>query len=164
SNADQVGLHSNLFKLLVNDWRTHFNNPEMPFYYVQLSSIERPNWGLFRDSQRRLLEIPHTGMAVSYDIGHKTDVHPKKKWIVGKRLANSTLSKSYDFDLAYSGPFLDFVNVNGNQLEVHFSHGEGLSTTTNKAVKDIFIAGADQQFVPAESKIVNDILVLWSSE
>lgn len=164
SNAEHVGLHSNLFKLLVNDWRRHFNNPEMPFYYVQLSSMERPNWGLFRDSQRRLLEIPHTGMAVSYDVGNKTDVHPTKKWVLGKRLATIALSESYDFDLAYSGPLLDFANVNGHQLEVHFTHGKGLSTTTNSSVKDVFIAGADQKFVPAESKIVNDVLVIWSSE
>lgn len=41
---------------------------ELPFYFVQLSSIDRPSWTWFRDSQRRLMaEIPHTGMAVSSD-------------------------------------------------------------------------------------------------
>ena len=42
----------------------------MPFYYVQLSSIARPSWPWFRDSQRRMMaEIPNTGMAVSSDYG-----------------------------------------------------------------------------------------------
>ncbi|MEO5789095.1 GDSL-type esterase/lipase family protein [Gelidibacter sp.] len=164
SNAEQVGLHSNLFKMLVNDWRRHFNNADLPFYYVQLSSIERPNWGLFRDSQRKLLTIPHTGMAVSYDVGNKTDVHPTKKWIVGKRLSNIALHKDYNVDIAFSGPLLDFVNVKGSTLEVHFKHGEGLKTTDNKAVKDVFIAGSDKKFVSAKSKIVNNTLVVWSPE
>ncbi|MGV8814533.1 MAG: GDSL-type esterase/lipase family protein [Gelidibacter sp.] len=164
SNAEQVQLHSNLFKMLVNDWRTHFNNAALPFYYVQLSSIDRYNWGLFRDSQRRLLELPNTGMAVSYDVGDQTDVHPRKKWVVGKRLSNIALHKDYNLDIAFSGPLLDFVNVNDNTIEVHFKHGEGLKTTDNEAVKDVFIAGSDKNFVPAKSKIVNNTLVVWSPE
>ncbi len=164
SNTEHVELHSNLFQMLVKDWRMHFNKPELPFYYVQLSSIERPNWGLFRDSQRKLLEIPHTGMAVSYDVGNKTDVHPKKKWVVGKRLSDIALHESYAMNVAFSGPLLDFVNVNANKLEVHFKHGEGLRTSNTEAVKDIFIANSDKVFVPAKSEIVNNILVVWSSE
>ena len=164
SNTEHVGLHSDLFKMLVNDWRIHFKNAELPFYYVQLSSIDRPNWGLFRDSQRKLLELPNTGMAVSYDVGNKTDVHPKKKWVVGKRLSNIALHNDYKVDVAFSGPLLDFVNVNGNQLEVHFKHGEGLKTLNNTSVKDVFVAGSDKVFVPAESKLVNNTLVVWASQ
>lgn len=164
SNAEHVELHSRLFKMLVNDWRNHFKNPELPFYYVQLSSIDRPNWGWFRDSQRKLLEIPNTGMAVSYDVGNKTDVHPTKKWIVGKRLSNIALYQNYNVDIAFSGPLLDFVNVNGNTLEVYFKHADGLKTIDNAAVKDVFIAGSDKLFVPAKSKIVNGTLMVWSSE
>ena len=78
SNAHNKDAHSKLFPLLVKSWRTEFNNPQMPFYYVQLSSINRPSWGWFRDSQRRLMKVvPHSGMAVSYDYGHPSDVHPK---------------------------------------------------------------------------------------
>tara|TARA_R110002012_G_scaffold318604_1_gene537340 strand:- start:34735 stop:36813 length:2079 start_codon:yes stop_codon:yes gene_type:complete len=164
SNADQIDLHSELFKLLVSDWRMHWNKPEMPFYYVQLSSIERNGWGEFRDAQRRLLSIPFTGMATSYDVGDKTDVHPTKKWVVGERLSKIALAKTYGFNTKYSGPLFDFVNVNGNKLAVHFSHNIGLQTINNEAVKDIFIAGADKIFVPATTAIDNDILEVWSSE
>ncbi len=62
--------HGDLFKLLVKGLRKNWNNPELPFYYVQLSSLNRPSGPWFRDSQRRLLsEIPYTGMAVSSDNG-----------------------------------------------------------------------------------------------
>lgn len=164
SNTEQLELHSKLFKMLVTDWRTLFNNKELPFYYVQLSSIDRPNWGPFRDSQRSLLEIPNTGMAVSMDVGNKKDVHPKKKWIVGERLSNIALHKSYNFNTAFSGPLLDFVNVKGNILEVYFKYNEGLKTIDNLSVKDIFIANSDKKFVPAKAKIVKNTLQVWSSE
>ncbi len=162
SNADQIELHSKLFKMLVKDWRHHFQNEELPFYYVQLSSFMRTTWGGFRDSQRRLLDIPNTGMAVSYDVGNETDVHPRKKWIVGKRLSKIALHNDYNFNIGYSGPLLDFVNVMGNTLEIHFKHGEGLKTFNNASVQDIFIANDHKQFVPAQTKIVNGILQLWS--
>ena len=164
SNADRTDLHTTLFKMLVKDWRFHFNNPELPFYFVQLSSLERPTWGTFRDSQRKLLAIPNTGMAVSSDVGNKTDVHPKKKWIVGERLSKVALAKTYGTDIPYSGPLLDFVNVEGNKLEVHFKHSEGLTTSNGKEVKDIFIANSNKLFVKAKTKIRNNILEVWSSK
>lgn len=164
SNAGRVSFHSTLFKMLVKDWRMHWNKPELPFYYVQLSSINRPTWGYFRDAQRKLLTLSNTGMAVSSDVGHPTDVHPKEKWVVGKRLSNIALAKNYDKEVPFSGPLLDFVNVKKNRLKVHFLFGEGLKTSDDKKVKDILIAGADKVFVRAETKIKGNVLVLWSKK
>jgi sialate O-acetylesterase len=164
SNAERVDLHARLFKMLVNDWRIHFKKPELPFYFVQLSSIDRPNWGAFRDSQRKLLSIPNTGMAVSLDVGHKTDVHPKEKWIVGKRLAKIALNKNYNSKTPFSGPLLDFVNVKNDTLQVHFKYGEGLKTSDKNALKDIEIAGEDKVFAKASTSINDNILFVWSKE
>lgn len=162
SNAEREVLHSKLFKMLVTDWRSQFNNPDLAFNFVQLSSIKRPNWGAFRDSQRRMLSIPNTGMAVSLDVGHPTDVHPKSKWVIGQRLAKIALAKNYGRDIPYSGPLLDFVNVKDNVLEVHFLHEKGLRTKDGKSILDIEIAAADKVFFPAESTIENDVLKVWS--
>lgn len=164
SNAEQVELHSKLFKLLVRDWRFHFKNPELDFYFVQLSSLERHTWGRFRDSQRKLLEIPNTAMVVTLDIGHKTDVHPKKKWIIGERLSKVALNRNYNFLNEFSGPLLDFVNVKRGKLEVHFNHAKGLKTSNGDKVKDVFVANSDKIFVPAKTKIKNDKLIVWSKE
>ncbi len=164
SNAEHVDLHSRLFKMLVKDWRIHFKKLEMPFYYVQLSSIDRRNWGAFRDSQRKLLSINNTGMAVSSDVGHKTDVHPKQKWIIGERLAKVALAKLYNKQITYSGPLLDYVNVINNKLQVHFKHGEGLKTVDDSTIKDIEIAGEDKVFVIADSEIKDDRLLVWSEK
>ncbi len=164
SNAEREILHAKLFKMLVADWRKHWNNPDMAFNYVQLSSINRPNWGAFRDSQRKLLSIPNTGMAVSMDVGHPTNVHPKKKWVVGKRLSRIALAKNYGLDIPFSGPLLDFVNVQDKELEVHFLHGEGLQTTNGKSVTDIEIAGDDKVFVKAKTQIDSGVLRVWSKQ
>ena len=100
SNAHNFEAHEYLFPLLVDSWREWFNNQELPFYYVQLSSLNRPSWPWFRDSQRRLLESrSHLGMAVSSDLGDPTDVHYKDKKPVGERLARLALHNDYGFDL-----------------------------------------------------------------
>ena len=63
SNAHDLELHEQLFRLLEQSWRRHFarrwscefqKKPDLPFYVVQLSSLSRPSWPAFRDSQRRL--------------------------------------------------------------------------------------------------------------
>lgn len=163
SNAEQTTLHSKLFKMLVNDWRMQFKNPEMPFYYVQLSSINRPTWGKFRDSQRKLLTIPYTGMAVCSDIGHPTDVHPKEKWEVGKRLSSIALAKSYAKNIAYSGPLFDYANIIKDKIEVYFKFSDGLKTNDGKEVSDVQIAGDDRVFVTAKVKIEKNKLIIWAN-
>ena len=98
SNAHNREAHERLFRLLVESWRKNWGDAELPFYFVQLSSIDRPSWTWFRDSQRRLMaEIPHTGMAVSSDRGDSLDVHPKQKREVGERLAAWALNKTYGY-------------------------------------------------------------------
>ncbi|MCK4749666.1 MAG: hypothetical protein KAT15_21575, partial [Bacteroidales bacterium] len=84
SNAEKIIQHEVLFKTMVSDWRRYFKDPDMPFFYVQLSSLNRETWPAFRDSQRRLMsQIPNTGMVVTSDIGNPTDVHPTNKKDVG---------------------------------------------------------------------------------
>ncbi|MCR8668703.1 GDSL-type esterase/lipase family protein [Aestuariibaculum sp. M13] len=164
SNTNHIALHSRLFRMLVTDWRTHFNKSDLPFYYVQLSSINRPNWGDFRDEQRKLLSIPNTGMVVSLDVGDKTDVHPKKKWVVGTRLANVALAKTYKKSISFSGPLFDYVNVLDDKLKVAFKYSSVLKTIDGFPVKDLEIAGEDKLFVKAQSKIEKNLLILWSTE
>lgn len=162
SNAERPNFHSMLFKLLVKDWRAAWNNPNMPFYFVQLSSINRPTWGTFRDSQHRLLSIPNTGMAVSSDLGHPSNVHPKQKWKIGQRLSLVALAKTYSKEVAFSGPTLDYINVHKNTLEVHFTHAEGLQILGSSTLKDIQIAGSNLKFEPAKARIKGNILILSS--
>ena len=158
SNAHNKDAHSKLFKLLVKSWRETFQNPKLPFYYVQLSSINRPSWGWFRDSQRRLLsEVPYSGMAVSYDYGHRTDVHPKNKQPIGERLARWALNRTYDKQhITPSGPLLRSVHFAEGAAFVSFNYAKGLHTSDNKPIRGFELSDGNGIFYPATAEIVGD--------
>ena len=128
SNAERVEVHEELFPLLVDSWRNYFSvipseakESLLPFYYVQLSSLNRPGWPIFRDSQRRLLESrPGLGMAVTSDLGDPTDVHYRQKWPVGERLALQALEKHYGHAVKADGPLAKEAARVGQDVYVDF--------------------------------------------
>ena len=164
SNAHNFEAHERLFPMLVDSWRKWFGNPELPFYYVQLSSLERPSWPWFRDSQRRLLESrPHLGMAVSSDLGDPSDVHYKDKKPVGERLARLALHDEYGFGLVPSGPLFKSAStlVEGQgQVLVTFEYGDGLRPSEGTEVTGFELAGDDMLFHKATCRLEDDGAVL----
>lgn len=155
SNAHNVELHEELFTLLEKSWRKYFNEPELPFYFVQLSSIApRLTWPQFRDSQRQLAEkLPYTWMAVSSDLGHETDVHPRNKRPVGQRLAFQALRNSFGKDLVAEGPRYQSMQVKGSAILVQFTEAKGMRSADGQALRGFEVAGADGIFYPAEAEI-----------
>ena len=154
SNAHNKDAHAKLFSLLVNGWRQNWNNPDMPFYFVQLSSLNRPSWPWFRDSQLRLMkEISNTGMAVSSDHGDSLDVHPRRKQPIGERLARWALAKTYGQHITPSGPVFSSVTRQADALIVSFLYADGLQTSDGKAPSCFEIAEEDGLFHPATATI-----------
>lgn len=153
SNAHNIALHEELFKTMVTSWRKQWGY-EFPVYYTQLSSMERPSWPRFRDSQRQMLyKLEHVGMAVTHDVGNKHDVHPTQKKPVGERLAAWALAKTYHKNLPYSGPLFEQVDFSGNGAICSFLFDEGLSTNDGEALRGFELAGSDMVFVEAEASI-----------
>ena len=141
SNAHNIELHEHLFPVLVKSWRQKWGY-EFPFYYVQLSSLNRPSWTAFRYSQLQLLKaVPNTGMAVSSDVGDFTNVHPRRKKEVGDRLARLALHFTYDQKniLPYGPMPLKAVRQN-NQIIVSFQYaGTGLKTEDGKPLRGFYL-------------------------
>lgn len=166
SNAHNKDAHEKLFKLLVQSWRKNWKNEEMPFYYVQLSSLNRPSWPWFRDSQRRLLEeIPHTGMAVCTDKGDSLDVHPIQKQEVGERLAMWALNKTYLKErIVPSGPLYRSVEFTKNVAYVSFDYAEGMKASEGAELRTFEIAGEDQMFYPAQAIVEGNRVKVWSDK
>lgn len=155
SNAQNMETHERLFPLLVNSWRENWQE-ELPFYYVQLSSIDRPSWTWFRDSQRRMMqEIPNCGMAVSSDRGDSLDVHPRYKREIGERLARWALNQTYGHRLTPSGPLFRSVEFKDDAAYITFDYAEGLHTSDGQPIRTFEIAEYDGLFVPAEAEIVD---------
>ncbi|ATA84882.1 GDSL-type esterase/lipase family protein [Capnocytophaga sputigena] len=165
SNAHNKDAHSKLFPLLVKSWRTEFNNPQLPFYYVQLSSINRPSWGWFRESQRRLMKVvPHSGMAVSYDYGHPTDVHPKNKQPIGERLAQWALADTYGRKVLPSGPLFRSATFNGKVATVTFDYAQGMHSADGKTLRGFELSDDNGIFYPATAEVIGEEVKVTSEE
>lgn len=158
SNAHNREAHETLFKLLVESWRKNWDNADLPFYYVQLSSINRPSWPWFRDSQRRMMEeLPHTGMAVSSDWGDSLDVHPTNKKPIGKRLARWALNKTYGYHrLLPSGPLFRRADFRRGEVLVTFDHGLGMKASDGKPLRTFEVAEVEGVYYPAGAEVVGE--------
>lgn len=150
SNAHNVELHERLFPLVVASFREAWNDEELPFYFVQLSSLNRPSWPHFRDSQRRLAEaIDNCEMVVSSDYGDSTDVHPRMKQPIGERLAAVALARNYGFkDMVYRSPRVLNSARNGRVVTLNFDRA---LTSGDAAPLTFEVAGADMVYRPAAS-------------
>ncbi len=161
SNAqeiERVNEYAALSKLLIEDYRKKClptgqagKQPQLPFYFVQLSSIDTVKykghlWPQFRDEQRKMLQlIPNSGMAVCSDIGAKDDVHPTNKKDVGERLARWALNKTYKQNVVPSGPLpLNAKYVNGKVIIVFQYMSKGLKTSTGEKLKGFSLDGINE--------------------
>lgn len=160
SNADKPELHARLFGLLQKSWREYWNKKDLPFYLVQLSSLNRTSWPTFRDSQRKLAATSRqTWMAVSSDVGDSLNVHPRQKRPVGERLAWQALNHTYKYKMVSEGPVIDKARRVGKSVELTFKNDEGLTCS-----QGFEVAGADGLFYPAEIRIGNGVVVLKSAK
>lgn len=166
SNNGEGMLYFEKMKALIAGWRSLWKDETMPFYFVQLAPYryggEPTRLAGIWEAQAAALTIPHTGMAVTADIGDVKDIHPRNKQDVGKRLALWALVKDYGKkDLVYSGPLYRSASVEGNKIRVHFDHvGGGLVSRDGEALTHFEIAGAGGEFVPAQAEIDGETIVV----
>ena len=158
SNAHNIELYEDLFRLGVKSWRRLWGE-ELPVLLVQLSGIERPSWGRMRNAQRLLAEeLPGVYLSVSHDLGDPKDVHPKDKAPVGLRAALSALFNVYGrWGLTPCGPVPRSCAREGSSLRLFFDFAEGL-----KAGAGFELAGEDGVYYPAQAR-VEDACVLLES-
>ncbi len=170
SNNGEGMLYAEKMKALVSGWRDLWNQPEMPFYYVQLAPYtyggDPERLAGIWEAQTAALSIPNTGMAVTVDIGNVKDIHPANKQDVGKRLALWALAKTYGKqDLVYSGPLYKSVAFEGSKARVSFDHvGSGLVSRDGEPLTWFQVAGKDGKFVDATATIDGNTVVVESPQ
>ncbi|MBC7889316.1 MAG: hypothetical protein H7Z13_15675 [Ferruginibacter sp.] len=174
SNAGRAYQYRKAFPLMITDWRKKWKQGDFPFYFVQLATFNASNgdsrkgssWAELREAQTLTLALPNTGMAVTTDIGNPTDIHPKNKEDVGKRLAAIALNKTYGKGNVYSGPVYQSFKVEGNKIILSFTNiGGGLSAKNIlDSLNGFEIAGADQQFFTAKAYIDGDKVVVYHDQ
>jgi sialate O-acetylesterase len=151
---------------LITSWRIRWGY-DFPFYFAQIAPYRYGNQyeGVkVRDAQRRVLEVPNTGMIVLSDIGDTTNIHPKNKQDVALRLANMALNRYYKLkQIEDSGPLYKNMVIDKNKAVISFDHGEGLHAAGNK-LTCFEIAGEDKVFYPADAKIKGEQVFVSSKK
>ncbi len=169
SNAHNVENHERLFGYLVDSWRNTFDSPEMPFLIVQLSSIDRPSWPSFRDSQRRLAaKIPGVRMAVSSDQGDSLDVHPTNKQPVGERLSRLALHHVYSMgNVVPSGPLpVRAEALPGGALAIEMEYADGgMQPSSGSEITGFEVASSILgPYYPATATVSGNRIILKSMQ
>lgn len=162
SNAHNPETFERLFPALIRSWRKCWGE-ELPFYYMQLSSLDRSTWPCIRNLQRELMySIPRTGMAVSHDKGDSLDVHPKRKKEIGRRLAHWALNREYRFSCLPSGPLYRSMKCKGNEAILTFDYAKELRTSDGQPIRGFEVTGEEGRFYPAQATIRKEKVVLTS--
>src|SRR3990172_8230324 len=109
--------------MLINDWRSVFGQPNLPFFIVQLANFTarqpqpgESDWAELREAQFMATQkLRNVGIACAIDIGEANDIHPRNKQDVGIRLALSALKVAYGQSVACSGPTYKSMNIEGTK-------------------------------------------------
>jgi len=154
SNAIFSELYEVMLPELVRTWRDAWNDEHLPFYLAQLSGLNRPSWPQFRDTQRRLASvIPNSGMVVTTDAGHPTDVHPRDKKSVGERFALLALNDTYGFRKAPRSPEPVSAERKGDMVIVSFRYSGRLKTSDGLPLREVEVSERGHDFRPAAAHI-----------
>jgi len=165
ANEEDAYRYRRLFRAMIEDWRDHWGEADMPFLFVQLANYQsNPYWPVLRESQTETLSLRNTGMALAIDIGESRDIHPKNKQDVGHRLALAARHIVYHEPIEYAGPMYRQTTTEGNQLRVWFSHADGMQAKGSLTIAGFTIAGADGNFVPADARVDGSTVVVSSAQ
>jgi sialate O-acetylesterase len=176
SNSNNYTTYFEKFCSLVNIWRRDWGQSDLPFIWVQLQRINRqgPEYWItigdaraaIADAQRRALSLPHTGMAVTYDVS-EGDLHPSlaEKKIIADRIAISAAALAYGSRAEGSGPLPMKAVRRGKNIVIRFRHGKGLHTRENVTIQSQVLCGfqvraAEGLFIPAAAQLSGENVLI----
>jgi sialate O-acetylesterase len=173
SNAGRAYQYRDMFPLMIGSWREAWGQGDFPFYFVQLADFmaEKPEpgdsaWAELREAQTLTQDrVPNTGQAVIIDLGEASDIHPRNKLDVAKRLARWALAEDYGKDFVHDSPRYESMVRDGSKIIVTLKNTDGgLRAIDNNVVEGFAIAGADKKWVWADAKILDKHRVEVSSD
>ncbi|MEM7105535.1 MAG: sialate O-acetylesterase [Bacteroidota bacterium] len=166
SNVGRAEQYTQLFPSLIGSWRDLWHNEKLSFNYVQIAPFVYSNGngteaGELRNSQRLSQTVPNTGMVVTLDLGHPTNIHPPKKRAVGERLALKALHNTYGHNqLVHSGPSPKSLKVESKIVRISFNHVDSGLKPVDDNMEGFEIAGPLGAFRTATARIEgNQVLV-----
>ena len=186
SNSGAYVRYLTLFPMLINDWREKWNNPEMPFMFVQLSAFYKQapqvrgdenawknvkplyasgeGFANIRESQAQALKLPATGMAVAIDKGDYYDIHPVHKAEIGYRLAREAMRLSFGEKGITASPYYKSMKIEGDKIRLTFVNADNGFTFNGDKINGFAIGDDQGNWAVADVKIINGKELLVSAE
>ncbi|MCK6447361.1 MAG: sialate O-acetylesterase [Planctomycetes bacterium] len=168
SNVEFAGTYRRLLPTLIQSWRATFADAELPFLIVQLPSWGEPartpaesRWAELREAQALARVLPNVECAVTLDLAASTEVHPREKRPIARRLALLARARVYGEPLDAYGPRMRSVEFEGARARVRFDHADGLRSAA-RAVRGFQLAGADRVWHFADAWIEDGTVVVRS--
>lgn len=173
-NSSKPIAYRSQLPLMIKNWRSLWNDPDMPFYIVQLANLgpeqtdpveESAGFAYLRDAQLHTVRtVPNTALATAVDIGDAGDIHPKNKQEVGRRLALPALNRIYGEEREDSGPVFESLTQDGDALRLQFSHADGMRAKDGEKIKGFAIRSEDSEWVWADAEVVKDGVIQLSAD
>ena len=162
-------------KLLIDNWRSVWDDQELSFYYVQLApytysqrrrDIIPKTWEalpVFREVQTSCMSIPRTGMVITTDlVDNPKDIHSSYKWIIGERLSRWALANDYGkTEVIFSGPTFKKMTEVEDKIIIEFDNiGSGLITNDGKSPNWFYVKDKSGRFDKVTATIENDKIII----
>lgn len=129
ANVGLYNEYAELSEILLNDWRTKWDKPDMPFIITQLTAYGKTTennielWPYLREAQLKFAqdnEFVNVGMAVPFEGGEENNIHPADKHIPAHRLALVAKAMAYGMDVQYMYPSPESCTVTDKEISVVF--------------------------------------------
>ncbi|QQE12555.1 hypothetical protein JD969_03550 [Planctomycetota bacterium] len=193
NNAPRYNNYEELFTEAIKGWRTAWAQDEFPFIFVQLPAFGGKNdwqkqrtalWPYQREAQAKAQNLNNVSMAVTLDLGEYSDIHPKYKYMVGKRLALHAIALEKQNIIA-NGPIVKSIHKDKKSTTLKFYNCptgliakqlifKDIPTSNNKKTTEVKIefgylmgfevADSDGKFYPAEANITAPDQVTLTSD
>lgn len=110
----------------------------------------------------KVLELPHTSVVNTVDLGDEKNIHPSDKAPICERLALIAGCDVYGKGVVGRGPSIKNSSVEGRRMIIELNNADGLKTTDGAAPKGFWLAGNDKAWHPAKAEIQGATVVLES--
>ena len=93
ASARESEVYGDMLLCLINSWRTAFKDDKLPFTVVQLPDFlncDVESWKKIQKAQAEIgAKAPFVKTVISRDVCENTDIHPKRKYELSKRIAEA---------------------------------------------------------------------------
>jgi len=168
ANLENYNEYESLFREMHKDWQRKWEIGNFPVYFVQIAPYLYKTEGrspFIREQQMRTSQKQNnTGMVVTLDAGNGC-IHPAKKRIVGERLSNLALAKTYGYNESpHLYPTFKSMTIKGDTAYLTFDCFSNRLTSYNRPLSLFQIAGNDSLFHQATARINGNQIMVSASD